>query len=99
MNPNEKVHPIVFFMKFLDGEREAVARIAEVRTKRKNNDYRKNDRRRVQGFHASNSKYGSNKYHKCAYPLHRKDTMSHSTADCKSSRNYLSAAKMGNMNF
>ena len=37
MDPSAKVDPFVAFMKYLDGEREAVARLAEVQAKRKNN--------------------------------------------------------------
>jgi hypothetical protein len=35
MSSTEKVHPFIPFMKFLEGEREAVARIAEVQPRRR----------------------------------------------------------------
>lgn len=35
MSPAEKMHPFIPFMKFLEGEREAVVRIAEVQPRRK----------------------------------------------------------------
>ena len=37
MDPSANVDPFVAFMKYWDGEREAVARLAEVQAKRKNN--------------------------------------------------------------
>ena len=81
MDPSAKVNPFVAFMKYLDGEREAVARLTEVEAKRKNNEHHRNERRRQQVLYAS--KRGSTKYHKCAYPSHRKDTINHTTAECK----------------
>ena len=81
MEPSAKVNPFVAFMKYLDGEREAVARLAEVQAKRKSNEHHRNERRRQQVLYAT--KRGSTKYHKCAYPSHRKDTINHTTAECK----------------
>lgn len=69
----EKVHPFVYFMQFLKREREAVARIAEVvQSKRKS---------RLQTFHGNRSE--PKKYYKCAYPTHQKDTINHTTEQCK----------------
>ena len=81
MSPYEKVSPFNAFMKFLDGEREAVARVAEAQVKRKNNDQRINERRRQYAYHVK--KQASSKYYKCAYPAHRKDAITHTTAECK----------------
>ena len=81
MNPHEKVSPFVAFMKFLDDEREAVSRVAEAQVRRKSNEQRRNERRRQHGYHVN--KLGSRKYHKCAYPSHRKDAINHTTVECK----------------
>jgi hypothetical protein len=81
MNPSEKLNPFIEFMKFLDGEREAIARIAEAQARRKTNEQRRNERRRQHGYFAN--KRGSSKYYKCAYPSHRKDAINHTTAECK----------------
>ena len=61
MSPYEKVSLFNAFMKFLDGEREAVARVAEAQVKRKNNDQRINERRRQYGYHVK--KQASSKYY------------------------------------
>ena len=79
MDPSANVNPFLAFSKYLDGEREAVGRLAEVQAKRKNNEHHRNERRRQQVLHAS--KRGTTKYHKCAYPTHRKDTINHTTAE------------------
>ena len=71
MRPTEKVHPFVSFMKFLEREREAVVRIAEVQPRRKKRN----------SFQVKNQ--SSKKYHKCSYPPHRKDGINHITEDCK----------------
>ena len=71
MKPVEKVHPCVPFMKYLDGEREAVAQIAEVQPNRK----------RKITYHARQQ--GSKRYYRCAYPSHRKDNINHTTEECK----------------
>ena len=75
MSSTEKMHPFIPFMKFLEGEREAVARIAEVQPRRKKRN----------SFHAKNQGWnqGTKKYCKCAYPSHRKDVISHTTEECK----------------
>ena len=75
MSSTEKVHPFIPFMKFLEGEREAVARIAEIQPRRKKRN----------SFHAKNQGWnqGTKKYYKCAYPSHRKDVISHTTEECK----------------
>jgi hypothetical protein len=59
-------------MKFLEGEREAVARIAEVQPRR----------RKRNSFHAKNHQ-SPKKYFKCAFPAHRKDAINHTTEECK----------------
>ena len=71
MSSTEKVHPFVPFMKFLEGEREAVARMAEAQPRRKKRNT----------FHAKNQ--GTKKYYKCAYPSHRKYVINHTTEECK----------------
>ena len=81
MDPSEKINPFIAFMEFLDGEREAVARIAEAQARQKNNEQRRNERRRRHGYHAD--KRSSSKYHKCAFPSHRKDAINHTTVECK----------------
>ena len=81
MNPDEKINPFIAFMKFLDGEREAVAHVVEAQARRKNNEQRRNERRKQHAYYGS--KRGSSKYHKCAYPSHRKDTINHTTVECK----------------
>ena len=93
MSPHEKVSPFVAFMKFLDGEREAVSRVAEAQVRRKSNDQRRNERRRQHGYHVN--KQGSSKYHKCAYPSHRKDAINHTTAECKEFQKLPTGGKNG----
>ena len=78
---NAKANPFVAFMKYLDSEREDVAGIAEVQVKRNNSEHHRNERRRRQAFHAN--KPGLKKYLKYAYPSHRRDTINHTTAECK----------------
>ena len=75
MSSTEKMHPFIPFMKFLEGEREAVARIAEAQPRRKKRN----------SFHAKNQGWnqGTKKYCKCAYLSHRKDVISHTTEECK----------------
>ena len=93
MDSSAKVNPFVAFMKYLDGEGEAVARLAEVQAKRKNNEHHRNERRRQQVLYAT--KRGSTKYHKCAYPSYRKDTINHTTAECKECLKTSSRGKNG----
>ena len=71
MSSTEKVHPFIPFMKFLEGEREAVVRIAEVQPRRKKRN----------SFFTKNQ--GSKKYYKCAFPSHRRDIINHTTEQCK----------------
>ena len=85
LTASEKIHPFIPFMHFLEGEREAVSRMAEYQPKLRRNELPKYDRRKqqVQGYHARLGKQSSKKYYKCAYPSHRKDSISHITSECK----------------
>ena len=71
MSSTDKVHPFIPFMKFLEGEREAVVRMTEIQPRR----------RKRNPFHAKSQ--GSKKFYKCAYPSHRKDVINHTTGECK----------------
>ena len=76
-SPDEKLQPFKFFMTFLERERSVVARLAENQQPKK--------RERWSGY--SNHVEGGNKsqrgYCKCAFPTHRKDTIKHTTEQCK----------------
>ena len=77
LSPGDKLQPFKFFMTFLERERSVVARLAENQQPRK--------RERWSGY--SNHVEGGNKsqrgYYKCAFPTHRKDTIKHTTEQCK----------------
>ena len=77
LSPDDKLQPFKFFMTFLERERSVVARLAENQQPKK--------RERWSGY--SNHVEGGNKsqrgYYKCAFPTHRKDTIKHTTEQCK----------------
>ncbi|CAB3993010.1 Hypothetical predicted protein [Paramuricea clavata] len=62
---------------------EKQSRMAEYQPKGRRNEFPKYERRKqhVQGYHVG--KQSSKKYYKCAYPSHRKDSISHTTSECK----------------
>ena len=96
MSPYEKVSPFNAFMKFLDGEREAVARVAEVQVKRKNNDQRINERRRQYGYHVT--KQASSSITSALIPRIERTLLLTLQRNARNFRNYLLAARTGNTN-
>ena len=82
----EKVKPFSHFMKFLEREREAVARLAESQPIKK--------RFTRQQYHAS-ANGRMTKFYKCAYPAHRKDNTDHTTNECKEFRKLPLSGKQG----
>ncbi|CAB4022649.1 Hypothetical predicted protein, partial [Paramuricea clavata] len=78
----EKLQPFTPLMKFLDRERSVVARLAENQhSKKRGND---NARGYSKTFHVERgAKHGQRTYYKCAFPTHRKDTINHTTEQCK----------------
>ncbi|CAB4032908.1 Hypothetical predicted protein, partial [Paramuricea clavata] len=78
----EKLQPFTPLMKFLDRERSVVARLAENQhSKKRGND---NARGYSKTYHVERgAKHGQRTYYKCAFPTHRKDTINHTTEQCK----------------
>ena len=78
----EKLQPFTPLMKFLERERSVVARLAENQhSKKRGND---NARGYSKTYHVERgAKHGQRTYYKCAFPTHRKDTINHTTEQCK----------------
>ena len=74
MPSTEKVKPIPRFVKFLEQERKAVARLAESQPLKKRLP-------RQQYYTNANSRMA--KFYKCVHPAHRKDNINHTTNKCK----------------
>ncbi|XP_048579693.1 uncharacterized protein LOC5508489 [Nematostella vectensis] len=84
LSVEDKVHPFSHFMKFLETEREAVARLAEKQhlpPKRAKSIGRGRGQTHL-GDGAGTPK-SKKEFFQCAYPSHRKDTIKHKTQDCK----------------
>ena len=82
----EKVKPFPHFMKFLEREQEAVARLAESQPIKK--------RFPRQQYHTS-ANGRMTKFYKCAYPAHRKDNINHTTNECKEFQKLPLSGKQG----
>ena len=82
----EKIKPFPHFMKFLNREREAIARLAESQPVKK-----KFARQHYQTSAGSRS----TKFYKCAYPAHRKDHINHTTSECKEFQKLPVSGKQG----
>ncbi|CAB4027430.1 Hypothetical predicted protein [Paramuricea clavata] len=78
----EKLQQFTPLMKFLERERSVVARLAENQhSKKRGND---NARGYNKTYHVERgAKHGQRTYYKCAFPTHRKDTINHTTEQCK----------------
>ena len=88
MSPTEKVQPFTPFMKFLERERAAVTRLAEnqPKPKAKPETSKTGDREKWQSHHSdssSNNATQQRKRYRCVHPKHRRDTINHSTSECK----------------
>jgi hypothetical protein len=86
MPSSERVKPFPYFMKFLEREREAVARLAESQPLKK----------KFSKQHYQASATGrSAKFYQCAYPAHRKDNINHTTSECKEFQKLPVSGKQG----
>lgn len=79
MSQTEKIQPFKPFMKFLEREREAVAQLAEYQPRRKRMP-EMGERSKGLTHHGMGAGQVKRYYH-CAF--HRKDTIKHTTSDCK----------------
>ena len=82
MSVTQKIQPFKPFMKFLEREREAVARLAEHQSRRRRvPDQPKVTEHRSKGSAFYGSSQDVKKFYHCAF--HRKDTIKHTTGNCK----------------
>jgi len=83
MSSGEKIQPFRPFMKFLERERETVARLAENQVKRKRNleVFKVADRGKGQTHLGTGTSQNKKKYYQCAY--HKKDSIKRTTSECK----------------
>ena len=83
MSQIEKLQPFKPFMKFLEREREAVARLAEYQPRRRRTfEVLKNgDRGKGLTHHGTGTSQGQKQFYQCAF--HKRDTVKHKTSDCK----------------
>ncbi|CAB3984060.1 Hypothetical predicted protein [Paramuricea clavata] len=90
----EKLQPFTPLMNFLDRERSVVARLAENQhSKKRGND---NVRGYSKTYHVERgAKHGQRTYYKCAFPTHRKDTINHTTEQCKDFQKLSISGKNG----
>lgn len=85
MSQVEKIQPFKPFMRFLERERNAVARLAEYKMGRKKTPEPSKAGERGKGagstHHGTGSGPGKKQFYQCAF--HRKDTIKHTTSECK----------------
>ena len=84
MSQTEKIQPFKPFMRFLEREREAVARLAEYQPRRKKIPETTKVWERGKGlthYGTGTGKDKINQFYPCAF--HKKDTVKHTTSDCK----------------
>ena len=81
MSSAEKVNPFPHFMKFMEREREAVARLAENQPEKKRLPRFERSRVKGQQYQINAASQGG-KFYKCAFPAHRKDNTNHKTCEC-----------------
>ena len=83
MSQTEKIQPFKSFMKFLEREREAVARLAEYQPRRRRTPEvpKTGDRGKGLTHHETVTGQDKKQFHQCAF--HRRDTIKHKTSDCK----------------
>ena len=83
MNQVEKIQPFRPFMKFLEREREAVARLAEYQPRRRRTleVSKTGDRGKGLTHHGTGTGQDRRQFYQCAF--HRRDTIKHKTSDCK----------------
>lgn len=94
MSAVEKVNPFPHFMKFIEREREAVARLAESQPAKKRSPF--SDKSRVKGqLHQISAGNRGGRFYKCAFPAHRKDNINHKTSDCNEFRKLEVSGKQG----
>ena len=77
LSPDDKLQPFKSFMAFLERERSVVARLAEIQQPRRR------DRWSGHSNHVEGGSRIQRAYHKCAFPTHRKETIKHTTEQCK----------------
>ena len=82
MSELEKIQPFKSFMRFLEREREAVSRLAENQPKKKRipDPPRGSDHRSKSSTNHGSSQ-NTRQFYQCA--VHRKDSIKHSTSECK----------------
>ena len=83
MSQTEKIQPFESFMKFLEREREAVARIAEYQPRRRTTLEvpKTGDRGKELTHQGTVTGQDKKQFYQCAF--HRRDTIKHKTSDCK----------------
>ena len=83
MDQAEKIQPFRPFMKFLEREREAVARLAEYQPRRRRmlEVPKTGDRGKGLTHHTTGTGQDRREFYQCAF--HRRDTIEHKTSDCK----------------
>ena len=83
MSQIEKLQPFKPFMKFLERERKAVARLAQYQPRRRRTlEVPKNgDRGKGLTHHGTGTGQGQKQFYQCAF--HKRDTVKHKTSDCK----------------
>ncbi len=89
LSPDDKLQPFKSFMTFLEKERAVVARLAENQVPKKRGD------QWAGGSHHTERGNKPRVYHKCAFPTHRKDTIKHTTEQCKEFQKLLVSGKDG----
>jgi hypothetical protein len=98
MSPAEKGNPFPHFMKFMEREREAVARLAENQPAKKRLPRFETSRVKGQQYQISVGSRGG-KFYKCAFPAHRKDNINLKTCECNEFRKLEVSCKQGNNEF
>ena len=82
MSELEKIQPFKSFMRFLEREREAVSRLAENQPKKKRTpDPPRGSDHRSKSSTNHGSSQNTRQFYQCA--VHRKDSIKHSTSECK----------------
>ena len=83
MSQIENLQPFKPFMKFLERERETVARLAEHQPRRRKLFQGTKFRDRGKGATHFETGAGQDKKQYCPCAFHRRDTIIHTTSDCK----------------
>jgi len=98
MSQAEKLQPLKPFMKFLEQEREAVARLAAYQPRRRKllEGTKMRDRGKGSTHHGTGAGHDNRQFYPCAF--HRRDTIKR-TSDCKKIQKLLISGEVESWNF